>query len=127
MSAVDQFGEFRWGPQTELHVVTVVPSPSAYFIDFAVDLNEYNDASTAAVERVADQAARSRTESPVARDRKRTRWRGFGTVHRGPKVRHDRDGRYKPELARQDAPGKCFAIRTSSRRMFGLDHSKSSD
>ncbi len=52
-AAVDQFGEFRWGPQTELHVVTVVPSPSAYFIDFAVDLSEYNDASTAAVERVA--------------------------------------------------------------------------
>lgn len=52
-SAVAQFGEFRWGPQTELHVVTVVPSPSAYFVDFAVDLNEYNDVSAAALERVA--------------------------------------------------------------------------
>ena len=55
LSAVAQFKEFRWGPQTELHVVTVVPSPSAYFIDFAVDLNEYNEASAAALEQVANK------------------------------------------------------------------------
>lgn len=52
-SAVHQFSEFRWGPHTNLNLVTVVPSPSAYFIDFAVDLNEYNEAASAALEPVA--------------------------------------------------------------------------
>lgn len=54
-SAVAQFSEFRWGSRTELHLVTVVPSPSAYFVDFAVDLNEHNQLSAAALERVADK------------------------------------------------------------------------